>query len=117
MTIAAVNSEVGICQDIKAISKVLKDYPNVYFHSDMTQAIGKLKVDLSYVDFASFSGQKFYGMKGIGCLIKKKNITLVLSHVNEQPIRVMEKAGFVEKVGRENFCAHIDDALKRAEAL
>ena len=76
VTIAAVNSEVGICQDIKAISKVLKDYPNVYFHSDMTQAIGKLKVDLSYVDFASFSGQKFYGMKGIGCLIKKKNITL-----------------------------------------
>ncbi len=76
VTIAAVNSEVGICQDIKAISKVLKDYPNVYFHSDMTQAIGKLKVDLSYVDLASFSGQKFYGMKGIGCLIKKKNITL-----------------------------------------
>lgn len=48
---------------------------------------------------------------------KKKNIKLVLSHVNEQPMRVMEKAGFVEKVGRENFCAHIDDALKRAEAL
>lgn len=76
VTIAAVNSEVGICQDIKAISKILKDYPKVYFHSDMTQAIGKLKVDLSYVDLASISGQKFYGMKGIGCLIKKRNITL-----------------------------------------
>ena len=62
VTIAAVNSEVGICQDIKAISKILKDYPKVYFHSDMTQAIGKLKVDLSYVDLASISGQKFYGM-------------------------------------------------------
>lgn len=45
----------------------------------------------------------------------KKNIQLILSHVNEQPMHVMEKAGFVEKVGRENFCAHIDDALKRAE--
>lgn len=47
----------------------------------------------------------------------RKEIQLILSHVNEQPMRVMEKAGFVEKVGRENFCAHIDDALKRAEGL
>lgn len=47
----------------------------------------------------------------------RKKIQMVLSHVNEQPMRVMEKAGFVEKVGRENFCAHIDDALKRAEGL
>ena len=48
---------------------------------------------------------------------QKKNITLVLSHVNEQPMRVMKKAGFDKMVGEENFCAHIDDALKRAEAL
>lgn len=48
---------------------------------------------------------------------KKKHIRLVLSHVNAQPMHVMEKAGFVEKVGKENFCAHIDDALKRAESL
>lgn len=47
----------------------------------------------------------------------RKGIQMILSHVNEQPMRVMEKAGFVEKVGRENFCAHIDDALKRAESL
>lgn len=48
-----------------------------------------------------------------GC--EKRNIRLILSHVNEQPMHVMEKAGFVERVGRENFCAHIDEALKRAE--
>lgn len=45
---------------------------------------------------------------------KKKDITLVFSHVNEQPYHTMEKAGFVEKVGKENFCAHIDEALERA---
>ena len=45
---------------------------------------------------------------------QKKNITLVLSHVNEQPMRVMKKAGFDVLIGEENFCAHIDDALKRA---
>ena len=46
---------------------------------------------------------------------QKKNITLILSHVNEQPLRTMKKAGFDKLVGEENFCAHIDDALKRAE--
>ena len=48
---------------------------------------------------------------------RKKGITLILSHVNEQPLSVMKKSGFYDKVGAENFCAHIDDALKRAESL
>ncbi len=48
---------------------------------------------------------------------RRKNICLVLSHVNEQPMRVMRKAGFVEEVGEENFCAHIDDALQRAAKM
>lgn len=48
---------------------------------------------------------------------EKKKIRLILSHVNEQPMHVMEKAGFVEKVGKENFCRHIDDALKIAEEM
>lgn len=44
-------------------------------------------------------------------------VQMVFSHVNEQPMRTMEKAGFVEKVGRENFAPHIDAALKRAEEI
>ncbi|MBO7600249.1 MAG: sulfate permease [Lachnospiraceae bacterium] len=48
---------------------------------------------------------------------KKKDVTLVFSHVNEQPYKTMEKAGFIEKVGKENFCAHIDDALKHASDI
>lgn len=47
----------------------------------------------------------------------KKNICMIFSHVNEQPMHVMQKAGFVDKIGNENFCAHIDDALKRAQDL
>ena len=47
----------------------------------------------------------------------KKKVQLVLSHVNEQPMQVMKKSGFYEKVGPENFCAHIDDALQRAREL
>lgn len=48
---------------------------------------------------------------------RKKNITLIFSHVDEQPMNVMHKSGFYDKVGSENFCAHIDDALLRAEGL
>lgn len=46
-----------------------------------------------------------------------KGITPIFSHVNEQPMHVMEKAGFVELVGKENFCANISDALKHAEEI
>ncbi len=48
---------------------------------------------------------------------KKKGITLIFSHVNEQPLHVMEKDGFVEWIGRENFSANIVEALDYAETL
>ena len=48
---------------------------------------------------------------------EKKNVKVVLSHVNEQPMKVMENAGLVERVGKDNFCSHIEEALKRAEDI
>ena len=48
---------------------------------------------------------------------ESKGITLVFSHVNKQPMHVMEKAGFVELVGKENFQSNISAALKRAEEV
>lgn len=48
---------------------------------------------------------------------KKHKITVIFSHVNEQPMAVMQKAGIVEAVGADNFCEHIDAALERAEYL
>ncbi len=50
-------------------------------------------------------------------LCKKKGITLILSHVNEQPMSVMKKAGFDVQVGEENLCANIDEALERAASI
>ena len=44
-------------------------------------------------------------------------VKLVFSHVNEQPMKTMEKSGFVDKVGRDNFRAHIDDAIEWASNL
>ncbi|MBR4295590.1 MAG: STAS domain-containing protein [Clostridia bacterium] len=46
---------------------------------------------------------------------KKRDVRLVLSHVNEQPLKLMRKVGFVDAVGEDNFCAHIGDALKLTE--
>lgn len=48
---------------------------------------------------------------------KRKQVQMILSHVNEQPFKIMTKAGFVEKLGAEHFCSHIDDALLHAKQL
>lgn len=48
---------------------------------------------------------------------KARGVQLIMSHVNEQPMKVIQKAGFYNKLGEENFCAHIDDALARAQEI
>lgn len=48
---------------------------------------------------------------------QKNNVQIILSHVNEQPMQVMEHSGFAEKIGRENFALHIDDALDKANTI
>ncbi len=48
---------------------------------------------------------------------KEKGVTLILSHVNTQPLNAMKKSGFFDKVGRNNFCNHIDEALKVASRI
>ncbi len=47
----------------------------------------------------------------------KKGVQLIFSHVNEQPMLIMHKSGFYDKVGAENFCIHIDEALERAKVI
>ena len=48
---------------------------------------------------------------------QNRGVQLILSHVNEQPMNVIRKAGFEKKLGQENFCAHIDAALSRAQSI
>jgi len=76
VTIGLVNSELGIVQDLKGIKKVLVQHPKVIFHSDMTQAIGKMNCDYGLADLISFSGHKIYGFKGIGALLVKKDLVI-----------------------------------------
>lgn len=77
VSIVAVDSELGIVQPIEEIAKFLKDYSNVCFHTDATQAIGKIDIDYSNVDLITFAPHKFYGINGIGVLIKKKHVNII----------------------------------------
>ena len=77
VSICAVNSELGIRQPLKTIKQVInKENPNTIFHSDMTQAVGKIPINLGDVDMASMSGHKIYGPKGIGMLYKKIGLNI-----------------------------------------
>ena len=76
VSVVAVNSEIGILQPIDEIKEIVKEHPKCFFHVDATQAIGKIKLDSSDIDLVSFSAHKFFGIKGIGCLIKKDGISL-----------------------------------------
>ena len=76
VSIAMVNSELGIVQDLERIIKIVKKHSGLVLHSDLTQAIGKLKVNVKDIDLVSFSGHKIYGLKGIGALLRKKHLKL-----------------------------------------
>ena len=82
VSICAVNSEIGVRQPLKMIRQVIhKENEMTLLHSDMTQAIGKVSINLHDVDLASFSGHKIYGPKGIGLFYKS-------SRVNVAPILI-----------------------------
>ena len=77
VSIMLVNNEIGAINDINEIKRIVKKHPGTYFHSDITQGIGKIDIDLSDVDMASFSAHKIHGLKGSGVLVRKKHIELM----------------------------------------
>ena len=91
ISICAVNSETGFKQPLKTIRQVInKKNPNVIFHSDLTQCLGKSRFYLSDLDLASFSAHKIYAPKGIGILYKKKKLnidTLIYGTTENCPFR------------------------------
>ena len=76
VSITSVDSELGIRQPIEEIGRILKEYPNLYFHTDASQIIGKERIDFTDVDLVTIAPHKFYGINGFGLLVKKKEVGL-----------------------------------------
>ena len=75
VSIMTANNETGVIQPIREISKTCREH-GVLLHSDCVQAFGKIDLDVSLVDAASFAAHKFYGPKGIGFLFLRSGLSL-----------------------------------------
>jgi len=75
VSIMAANNETGVLQPIREISEICRAR-GVLLHSDMVQSFGKIDVDLSLFDAASFAAHKFYGPKGAGFLFLRSGLSL-----------------------------------------
>lgn len=82
VSIMAVNNEIGVIQNLKAIGDICKK-SDVIFHTDAAQATGKIPLDVEElnIDAMSISGHKMYGPKGIGALYLRKD-TPILSLID-----------------------------------
>ena len=76
VAVTLVDSELGVVQPVQEIAAILKAYPHCHLHVDATQAVGKIPVSFEGVDTMSLTAHKFYGLNGIGMLIKRRNLAL-----------------------------------------
>ncbi|MBO7508480.1 MAG: cysteine desulfurase [Clostridia bacterium] len=107
VSIIHVSNETGAINDIKALCKAVKDYnPNIVFHSDGTQAFGKIEVDVEDlgVDCYTISAHKFHGPKGVGALYVK-NIDKI------KPIQLGGGQQDGKRSGTENTSGFVGMAL------
>ena len=76
VAVTAVDSELGVVQPVAEIAEMLKACPHCHFHVDATQAVGKLPVSFAGIDTMSLTSHKFYGLNGIGVLVKRRGLAL-----------------------------------------
>ncbi|HEX8410938.1 MAG TPA: cysteine desulfurase family protein [Thermoanaerobaculia bacterium] len=121
VSIEAANGEIGTIQPIGKLAAICRER-KVLFHTDATQAAGKIPLDLTNVDFASFSAHKLYGPKGIGALFVRRGtraVPLVVGGGQERNVR----SGTVNVPGVIGFAAALqfraeemaDEALRLAQ--
>ncbi len=77
VSICGINSETGVRQPLKLIRQIIKKAnTNTFLHSDITQGIGKVNINFSDLDLATFTAHKFAGPQGIGVLYKKSKVKM-----------------------------------------
>lgn len=76
VAVTMVDSELGVVQPVQEIAEILKEYPHCHLHVDATQAVGKIPVSFEGVDTMSLTAHKFYGLNGIGVLVKRLGLAL-----------------------------------------
>ena len=77
VSITGADSELGVCQPIADIRKLIdKHSPNCFFHIDATQVTGKIPFPMEAADLVTFTPHKFYGLNGMGVLLRKNHVIL-----------------------------------------
>ncbi len=76
VSVCWVDSEIGLMQPITQIAALLADRPHCFFHTDATQAVGKIPVSFEEVDLVSFAPHKFFGPCGCGVLVRREAVML-----------------------------------------
>ena len=78
VSVMHVNNEIGTVQPIEEIGQLVKNYPNIKFHVDYVQGIGKVPLDIQkcHIDLCSVSGHKFHGLKGTGLLFVREGVNI-----------------------------------------
>jgi cysteine desulfurase len=97
VSIMTANNETGVIQPLREISQICRER-GVLLHSDMVQAFGKMQIDVSLVDAASFAAHKFYGPKGTGFLFLRSALSI-------QPIMFGGAHENERRPGTENVAA------------
>ena len=111
--------------ELKKVPKQVRVYEitGPMFFGDADQLAGVSFKDFTKVIIIRMRGvpaldaTAMHSMEELHKRCEEKGVKLVFSHVNEQPYKTMEKSGFIEKVGKENFRPHIDDALEWASKI
>jgi len=119
VSIMTANNETGVIQPMREISRICRER-GVLLHSDMVQAFGKIDIDVSLVDAASFAAHKFYGPKGSGFLFLRSGLPIQPimfggAHENQRRPGTENVAGVAGMAAAADWVSHDADAESQRE--